>query len=307
MQSNSSMEYRLLGPTGLKVSIVGLGTNNFNDLANQQFANDVIKKSFDLGINFFDTAETYGKGISEIMLGKAIKANNIKREDVVVITKLFWGSVGGVNAVGLSRKRIMEGIKNSLKALDMAYVDIVFAHRYDTETPLEEVCRAFHSVIEKGQALYWGTSEWSALQIGSAIKLCTQSGLHKPVVEQPQYNMIHRERFEVEYVPLYDEYKYGTTIWSPLGAGLLTGKYVKDLNAPGKLQKLPQDFKDLVGWSKYLAPEKIEGTKKMFEALEQIAKELEALHNLRWHGLSEIRMFVQRLWRYPRWNRLRIM
>jgi voltage-dependent potassium channel beta subunit len=184
-----------------------------------------MKKAFELGANLFDTAEVYAEGRSEIEMGKALKKMGVAREDVVVTTKLFWGG-NTPNRQGLSRKHIIEGTKASLERLGLDYVDVIFAHRPDPETPIEETVRAFNYVIEKGYAFYWGTSEWSAQQLTEAFAIADRLNLIGPTVEQPQYNMVHRERFEKEYAPLYDlPFGLGTTIWSPLASGVLTGKY----------------------------------------------------------------------------------
>jgi len=238
-----------------------------------------VKKALELGLNFFDTAEAYGEGESEIDFGKALKKIGVNREDIVVSAKIFLGTKGfsgnvGVNAKGLSRKHVLEGIDGSLKRLQLDYVDIAYCHRYDYETPLEEVCRAFHSVIEKGKAFYWGTSEWSSTQIAEAIAICERLNLHKPIVEQPQYNMFHRQRFEVEYAPIFEKYGYGTTVWGPLAGGLLTGRYLKDAENAGRVSNYPPAWKNMLHFDEYFAPEKLERTKKMFEGLEEIAKGL---------------------------------
>jgi voltage-dependent potassium channel beta subunit len=184
-----------------------------------------MKKAFELGANLFDTAEVYAEGRSEIEMGKALKKMGVAREDVVVTTKLFWGG-NTPNRQGLSRKHIIEGTKASLERLGLDYVDVIFAHRPDPETPIEETVRAFNYVIEKGYAFYWGTSEWSAQQLTEAFAIADRLNLIGPTVEQPQYNMVHRERFEKEYAPLYElPFGLGTTIWSPLASGVLTGKY----------------------------------------------------------------------------------
>ncbi len=219
----SKMEYRYLGNSGLRVSVVGFGNwvNNLNDDLNKE----CIKKALDNDINFFDTAEIYGLGKGELAFGKAIKALNIPREKIVVSTKLF--KIGDDPNDGfLSRKHICEGIKNSLKRLQLEYVDVVFCHRYDCVTPLEETCKAMNWVIDQGYADYWGTSEWTASQIMEAYSICDKLGLIRPIVEQCQYNMFFRESMENEYRDLFKRYKMGTTIWSPLNSGILTGKYI---------------------------------------------------------------------------------
>ncbi|KAJ3109565.1 ATP-sensitive inward rectifier potassium channel 1, partial [Physocladia obscura] len=186
------------------------------------------------GINFFDNAEVYANGKSEIAMGKAIKKFGWKRSSYVISTKIFWGGEG-VNERGLSRKHIVEGTKAALERLQLDYVDLIFAHRPDTDTPMEETVRAFNHVIERGWAFYWGTSEWSAEQLTDAHRIAEKLGLIGPLMEQPQYNMFYRERFEKEYAPLYAKHGLGTTIWSPLASGILTGKYNKEIPADSRL------------------------------------------------------------------------
>lgn len=219
------MIYRYLGNSGLKVSVIGYGNwVNSNEGSAAKFTTECIKACYDAGVNFFDTAEIYGNGEAERQMGAAFKELGLRREDLVVSTKIFsCGS--GVNDKFGSRKHIIEGLDNSLKRLQLEYVDVVFSHRPDYETTLEETCAAFHHVIEQGKAFYWGTSEWPAQRIVAAIGICEKNGWHKPIVEQPQYNMVWRQRFEGEYAHLFATTGYGTTIWSPLCSGLLSGKY----------------------------------------------------------------------------------
>jgi len=185
---------------------------------------ECMRAAFDAGVNFFDTAEVYADGKSELLMGQVFKQCGWKRADLVVSTKLFWGGKGP-NQRGLSRKHIIEGLRASLDRLQLDYVDLVYAHRPDPDMPMEEIVRAFNWCIEKGWAFYWGTSEWSAEEITDAHATAQRLNLIGPLMEQPQYNMFHRERFEQEYAPLYKKYGMGTTIWSPLAAGVLTGKY----------------------------------------------------------------------------------
>jgi voltage-dependent potassium channel beta subunit len=180
--------------------------------------------AYDAGVNFFDNAEVYSDGVAETIMGKVIKKTGWKQKDLVLSTKIFWGGEGP-NERGLSRKHIIEGLNGSLKRMGLEYVDLVFAHRPDIHTPIEETVRAFNHVINQGKAFYWGTSEWSAQQIMEAYSIARREHLIPPLMEQPQYNMFHRERVEVEYHRLYREIGLGTTIWSPLASGLLTGKY----------------------------------------------------------------------------------
>ena len=222
----SKMQYRYLGNTGLQISIFGLG--NWINCESDSQTLDNVKTALENGINYFDTAEHYGNGIAETTLGKALKELNVPREKIVVSTKLM--DIGkDPNDKFLSRKHIIEGIKNSLKRLQLEYVDIIFCHRYDMYTPMEEICRAMNWCIEKGYALYWGTSEFTADQIMEANNICEKLKLIKPVVEQCQYNMIERKKIENDYRDLFKRYKLGTTVYSPLFGGVLTGKYIDEI------------------------------------------------------------------------------
>jgi voltage-dependent potassium channel beta subunit len=183
-----------------------------------------MTEAFERGVNFFDNAEAYASGKAEVVMGNVIRRAGWKRSDLVVSTKLFWGGKGP-NDKGLSRKRIVEGTERSLSRLQLDYVDLLYCHRPDPETPIEETVRALNHVVAQGKALYWGTSEWSADEIAEAAALATRANLLGPTTEQPQYNMFHRDRVEKEYARLYDDIGLGTTIWSPLASGLLTGKY----------------------------------------------------------------------------------
>ncbi|KXN64964.1 voltage-dependent potassium channel, beta subunit [Conidiobolus coronatus NRRL 28638] len=222
----AQVSYRRLGKSGLKVSVLSLGVANWDKNTDQAKADELIKFAFEKGINFFDNAEGYGRGEAEIVFGNTIKNNNLKREDIVVSTKIFFGAGGwGPNATGLSKKHLIEGLNGSLKRLQLEYVDIVFAHRPDPEVPIEEIVRGFNFLINQGKAFYWGTSEWSSQQITEAHSVAQRLGLEGPVVEQPEYNLLNRDKLEKEYLPIFETYGLGTTIWSPLASGILTGKY----------------------------------------------------------------------------------
>lgn len=219
----TKMIYRYLGNSGLKVSALSWG--NWINTKGEDPTYDIIKLAYESGINFFDTAEIYGFGEGETTLGKALKKLDVPREKLVISTKIF--RVGNdPNDSFLSRKHIVEGLRNSLKRLQLDYVDVVFCHRPDTATPIEETCRAMDFVINQGHAFYWGTSEWSAAQIMEAYMTCEKYNLIKPICEQPQYNLFSREKMENEFAILFQKYKMGTTIWSPLFSGILTGKYM---------------------------------------------------------------------------------
>lgn len=186
----------------------------------------MMSTAYDAGVNFFDNAETYASGMSEEVMGAALKKLNWRRSSYLVSSKYFWGINSRPNERhSLNRKYLIEAVNGSLKRMGLEYLDLVFCHRPDYRTPIEETVWAMHNLIEWGKALYWGTSEWSAAEIIAAIEIAERNHLHKPVMEQPQYNLLHRERFEVEYARVFKDYHYGSTIWSPLASGLLTGKY----------------------------------------------------------------------------------
>ena len=260
-----------MGNTGLKVSVMGYGNwLNSNDAAAQKFTTDAIRECLTMGVNFFDTAEIYGFGEAETQMGRAFKELNVRRESIVVSTKIYKIGSGVNDSMG-SRKHIVEGLQNSLKRLQLDYVDIVFSHRPDYECDLEETCAAMHYVIEKGLAFYWGTSEWTAQRIAAAIGICEKNNWHKPVVEQPQYSMVRREKFEREFHYVFSDYKYGSTIWSPLCQGILSGKY-NDGSAP-EGSRFEKDGNGAT-FQRYFGPGKKETTLKMFAALADLAKEL---------------------------------
>ena len=232
------MEYRRLGRSGLKVSALSLGAwVTYGAQVGEETAYECMTEAFDGGVNFFDNAEAYASGRAEVVMGNVIRRAGWKRSDLVVSTKLFWGGKGP-NDVGLSRKRIIEGIDRSLSRLQLEHVDLLFCHRPDPDTPIEETVRAMNHVIAQGKALYWGTSEWSADQIADAAAIAAREHLIGPSMEQPQYHLFHRDRVEREYAKLYERIGLGLTIWSPLASGLLTGKYDHG-DVPGTRASLP--------------------------------------------------------------------
>lgn len=219
------MEYRFLGRSGLKISALSLGAwITYGGQVGEEVAAQCMQAAYEAGVNFFDNAEAYAGGKAETVMGNVIKKAGWKRSDLVVSTKIFWGGKGP-NDNGLSRKHLLEGVDASLKRLQMEYVDLVFCHRPDLYTPIEETVWAMNHVVNQGKAFYWGTSEWSATQIMEAYGIARREHLIPPLMEQPEYNMFHRQRVEAEYAPLYREIGLGTTIWSPLASGMLTGKY----------------------------------------------------------------------------------
>jgi len=221
------MEYRSLGRTGLKVSELSFGSwVTFHTQADVDLAVNMMAAAYDAGVNFFDNAEVYAGGKSEEVMGAAIKKLGWRRGSYLVSTKIYWGLHDGVNERNtLNRKRLIEGINGSLERMQLDYVDLLYCHRADKNTPIEETVWAMHNIIEWGKAMYWGTSEWNAAEIVEAIAVAEKHHLHKPVVEQPIYNLFERHRFSGEYVRFYKEYGYGSTTWSPLASGLLSGKY----------------------------------------------------------------------------------
>ena len=229
------MEYRNLGKSGLKVSVLSYGSwVTYGTQLDAGGAHDCMKLAYDAGVNFFDNAEVYANGQAEDVMGAALQRLGWKRASYVVSTKLFWGG-DGVNEKGLSRKHILEGADAALRRLRLDYVDLVFCHRPDLHTPIEETVRAMSHLITTGRALYWGTSEWSAAQLIEAYHLARREHLVPPTMEQPQYNLFTRDRVEKEYAPLYDKLGLGTTIWSPLASGVLTGKYNAGIPADSRL------------------------------------------------------------------------
>lgn len=219
------MEYKNLGRSGLKVSRLSFGSwVTFGHQIQDQTAEELMKVAYDHGVNFFDNAEVYAHGKSEIVMGNILKKMGWGRDTFVVSSKVFWGGEKP-NQFGLSRKHIFEACHAALKRLQVDYLDLYFCHRPDRDTPIEETVFAMNDLIRMGKVLYWGTSEWDAQRITEAFMVAKQYNLIPPVMEQPQYNMFHRQRFEIEYRQLFKEFGYGTTTWSPLASGLLTGKY----------------------------------------------------------------------------------
>jgi voltage-dependent potassium channel beta subunit len=222
------MEYRRLGKSGLKVSALSFGSwVTFSTQADVDLAAEMMKAAYDAGVNFFDNAEVYAHGKSEEIMGKALKKLGWRRDSYTVSSKVMWGSLKDPKPtqVGLSRKHIIEACHQAMERLQVDYLDLYFCHRPDPEVPMEEVVRSMNTLIEQGKVFYWGTSEWSAQQLMEAHSVARQYNLIPPAMEQPQYHMFHRYRFEVEYGRLYNTIGLGTTIWSPLASGLLTGKY----------------------------------------------------------------------------------
>jgi voltage-dependent potassium channel beta subunit len=222
------MEYRRLGGSGLKMSALSLGSwVTFGRQLDTNLAENCMAAAYDAGVNFFDNAEAYAHGESEVIMGEALKKLAWPRDSYIVSSKVYWGSVASPLPTqrGLSRKHVFDACHQALNRLQLDYLDLYFCHRPDRETPIEETVRAMNDLISQGKILYWGTSEWSAQEIMEAYGAARQFNLVPPTMEQPQYNMFHRDRIEIEYHRLYEEIGLGATIWSPLASGLLTGKY----------------------------------------------------------------------------------
>ena len=235
------MEYRRLGRSGLKVSVLSFGSwVTFGQQVDVGLAKDCLSACRDAGVNFFDNAEVYGGGESEQVMGAAIAELGWERRSYVVSTKVFWGLHDDVNMKStLNRKYLLQAVDGSLERFGLDFVDLLFCHRSDPDTPIEETVWAMSDIVSSGKALYWGTSEWSADDIRAAWEIAERHHLHKPVMEQPQYNLVTRRKVEQEYARLYDDIGLGLTTWSPLASGLLTGKYLDGGDVEGTRAALP--------------------------------------------------------------------
>jgi voltage-dependent potassium channel beta subunit len=236
------MNYRRLGRSGLKVSELSFGSwVTYGNQLGLDAARECMAAAWDRGVNFFDNAEVYARGESETLMGEILKKLAWPRLKYIVSTKFFWGITDGPNEKNtLNRKYLLNAIDGSLARLQLDYVDLVYCHRPDPHTPIEETVWAMHDIVERGKALYWGTSEWSAAEIMAAWQIAERHHLRKPVMEQPEYNLFHRNRVEVEYQRLYEDVGLGLTTWSPLASGLLTGKYKDGIPADsrGAIQRM---------------------------------------------------------------------
>jgi voltage-dependent potassium channel beta subunit len=230
------MNYRRMGAAGLQLSELSLGAwVTFGTQMDVAPAMECMQAAYEAGVNFFDNAESYASGQAEVVMGQALRQLGWRRSSYVISTKFFWGLNDGPNERNtLNRKYLLQAIDGSLRRLQLDYVDLVFCHRADPNTPIEETVRAMDLIIKQGKALYWGTSEWSAADIMRADSVARQYGLTPPSMEQPQYNLFERERMEKEHLPLFRDLGYGTTIWSPLASGLLTGKYNNGIPADSR-------------------------------------------------------------------------
>jgi len=272
------MEYRLLGRSGLYVSAISLGGwVTFGGHVDAETTFKCMEAAWKHGINFFDCAEVYSAGESEKVMGQAIKKFGWKRNDLVISTKLYFGQAFGDNAInnqGLSRKHIVEGLNAALKRLDLDYVDLIYAHRPDRLTPMEETVRAFNHVIDQGKAFYWGTSEWNPEEISEAWRVADKLGLIGPLMEQPQYNMLERQRVEKDYSLLYDIHGLGLTTWSPMKMGVLTGKYNDGI--PDDSRMATSDNGSAKSMKEKYGGEEWQGTVKKLRKLKEIADKLGA-------------------------------
>jgi voltage-dependent potassium channel beta subunit len=263
------MEYRRLGKSGLKVSALSYGSwVTFHDQLAGEKARECMTLAYENGVNFFDNAEAYASGESEKIMGEVLKKAEWKRDTYCVSSKVFWGGEKPTQ-LGLSKKHVTEACHAALKRLQVEYLDLYFCHRPDLHTPIEETVWAMHSLVMQGKILYWGTSEWSAQQITAAYEFARGNHLVGPTMEQPEYNLFNRQKVEVDYLPLYENCGLGTTIWSPLASGVLTGKYS---------QGIPKDSRlNLPGYewlkSKYTAQDGIERIKKV-DQLRTVASKL---------------------------------
>ena len=261
------MNYRRLGSAGVKLSELSLGAwVTYGGQVGEEIAEKCMSAAYAAGINFFDNAESYSHGNAETVMGNVIKKLGWRREDIVVSSKVFWGG-SGPNDTGLSRKHVFEACRNSLKRLQLDYLDLYFCHRPDPNTPIEETVRVMDDLVHQGRILYWGTSMWSAADIMKACDLAKDQGLTPPQMEQPVYNMLQRDRVEKEYLPLYGRIGLGTTIWSPLASGLLSGKYSEGV-PPGSRASL-----EGMRWLKesVITPQNVEAIKR----LKPVAKNLD--------------------------------
>ncbi|MFM2146237.1 MAG: hypothetical protein RL732_1073, partial [Bacteroidota bacterium] len=257
------MEYRYMGKTGLQLSLLSFGSwVTFHKQIDDGIADHLMGIAYDEGINFFDNAEVYALGESEKMMGRVLRKKNWDRTSYVVSSKAYFGWRGKQNKpnqTGLSRKHLFEACHEALGRLQLEYLDLYFCHRPDPQVPIEEVVWTMHQLIQQGKVLYWGTSQWSAAEIMEAHRVAAQNGLIGPAMEQPQYNMFERFKMELDYIPVFNNRGLGTTIWSPLASGFLTGKYLEALPQGSRLAMAGFEWlKD-----RWLQEEKIDKLRKL--------------------------------------------
>ena len=258
------MHYRRLGRSGLKVSEISLGSwVTFGNQVDEKKAKELLHAAFEQGVNYFDNADVYADGMAETIMGKAIK--DLPRTELVISSKVFWPTSKGPNGRGLSRKHVMESVHTSLKRLDLDYLDLYFCHRFDPDTPIEEVVRTMNILIQQGKILYWGTSEWEASQVARAYGIARQYNLIPPTMDQPQYNLLHRKRVEDQLMPLVKELGIGLTTFSPLAYGILTGKYNNGIPAGSRATL------ENYSWVRdRITPERIERVRMLAEIAESL-------------------------------------
>jgi voltage-dependent potassium channel beta subunit len=267
------MNYRRLGKAGIKLSELSLGAwVTYGGQVGVDVARDCMVAAYEHGVNFFDNAEGYANGEAETVMGQVLKQTGWPRESVVISTKLYWGG-SGPNDTGLSHKHLLEGIHRSLKRLQLDYVDLLFCHRPDPNTPIEETVRAMDIIIKQGKAFYWGTSEWSAADIMRAHGIARQYHLTPPAMEQPQYHMFERAAMEQEHLPLFRDLGLGTTIWSPLASGVLTGKYNDSIPADSRAALKGYEWiqKNLI------TPERVEKVRQLKPVADELGASLAQL------------------------------
>ena len=258
------MHYRRLGKAGIKVSEISLGAwVTFGNQVDVETAKKILHRAFELGVNFFDNADVYANGEAERIMGEAIKG--LPREELVISSKVFWPTMPGPNGRGLSRKHIVESIDASLKRLDIDYLDLYFCHRYDPDTPIEEIVYTMNMLIQQGKILYWGTSEWMPAQITRAFGVAEKHHLIPPTMEQPKYNMFHRRRVEVELAPLCKDLGLGLTTFSPLLYGILTGKYNQGIPKNSRAT-----MENMTWMQDYITPDRIGKVEKLGKVAERL-------------------------------------
>ncbi|MBM3441792.1 MAG: aldo/keto reductase [Bacteroidetes bacterium] len=270
------MQYRYMGRTGLQLSILSYGSwVTFHKQIEDGTADRLMGLSYDAGINFFDNAEGYAYGESEKMMGRVLKTKDWDRSSFIVSSKVYfgWRDPNKPNQAGLSRKHVFEACHEALKRLQLDYLDLYFCHRPDPMVPIEEVVWTMHNLIQQGKVLYWGTSQWSGAEIMEAHRVAQQYGLIGPVMEQPQYNMFERYKVELDYQPVYRNVGLGTTIWSPLAAGFLTGKYINGIPADSRLAIEGFDWLK----KRWLQQQKIEKLKKLITLADRMGISIAAL------------------------------
>lgn len=271
------MEYRRLGRSGLQLSTLSFGSwVTFHKQIDDSIADELMGMAYDSGINFFDNAETYANGESEKMMGRVLKKKNWDRTSYVLSSKAYFGWRGKnskPNQTGLSRKHLMEACHEALQRLQVDYLDLYFCHRPDPNVPIEEVVWTMHNLVQQGKVLYWGTSQWSAAEIMEAHRIAQQYCLIAPVMEQPQYNMFERFKMEQDYLPVFQNVGLGTTIWSPLGAGFLTGKYINGIPEGSRLGIQGFDWLK----ERYMQEDRIEKVKKLADLAKKMNVSLASL------------------------------